>query len=196
MSKVATKVGAKGAGLAVRKLPAPMARRAAQAVATRASNATSKVLARAVDRLPIQRSVDVAVPLQVAWDEWMELESLPEGAYTIEEVERDGDGRLLGRRGRRDWEGEIVEERTDESFAWRSIHGSDVAGLVTFHALGERLTRVELNLDVVPEGVGEAVSLLVHAADRRAEADLRRFKARVEAIDPDDYSQLDEEDEE
>jgi uncharacterized membrane protein len=185
----------KGTELALRHSPAPLARRAARVVAERAAGAAQMVLARAVTRLPIQRSVDVAVPLDVAWDEWMELECLPEGARRVSDVERDGDGRLLGRRGRAEWEAEIVDERVDESFAWRSVDGSDVSGLVTFHALGERLTRVELHLDVVPSGVGEAVALLMRTADRRAEVDLRRFKARVEAIDPDDYPPLEDEEE-
>src|SRR5438445_818412 len=70
---------------------------------------------------------------------------------------------------------------------------TDCAGLVTFHELAERLTRIELELDVVPTGLGEAAALALRLADRRAEADLRRFKARVEAIDPDDYPPIEDE---
>jgi len=58
---------------------------------------------------------------------------------------------------------------------------------VTFHVLGERLTRLELQLDVVPSRLGEAAALAVHLADRRAHTDLRLFKARLETINPDDY---------
>src|SRR3954468_23038678 len=119
-------VKTKGAALALRKAPAPIARRAAKAVAERASGAAQMVLAKAVNRLPIQRSIDVAVPIDVAWDEWMALECLPEGARNVIDVERDGDGRLLGRRGHADWEAEVVDERIDESFGWHSVDGSDV----------------------------------------------------------------------
>ena len=42
-------------------------------------------------------------------------------------------------------------------------------------------------------GLGEAAALALRLADRRAEADLRRFKARVEAIDPDDYPPIEDE---
>jgi hypothetical protein len=58
---------------------------------------------------------------------------------------------------------------------------------VTFHELGDRLTRIELHLDVIPGGVADAVALVLRVADRRAEAELRRFKAQVEALDPDEY---------
>jgi hypothetical protein len=49
------------------------------------------------------------------------------------------------------------------------------------------LTRLELELDVVPTHPGEAASLVLHLADRQAEAELRRFKHRVETISPDAY---------
>lgn len=137
--------------------------------------------------LPIQLSIDVAVPPHIAWQEWLVFGSLPEGIHRIEHVERDGDG-LLGRGPRgMDWEAEITDERQDESFAWRSIEGSDCAGLVTFHQLSDRLTRIELDLDVVPTKPSEAMTLALHVAHRRAEADLRRFKAHVEFINPDAY---------
>jgi uncharacterized membrane protein len=154
-------------------------------------------LASRVRRIPIQLSIDVAVPLPVAWDEWMTLEALPEGMHRVEEIERDGDdvlvGRLSGVKVDDYWEAEVLDERQDQSFAWRSSDGSDCAGLVTFHALAERLTRVELELDVIPTRMGEAAGLALHLADRRAERELRAFKARVEKISPDDYPPLDDE---
>jgi uncharacterized membrane protein len=150
----------------------------------------TKVLAR-TRQLPIQRSVDVAVPIDVAWDQWMRFEYLPEGIHRVLDVERDDDrlhGRVGGAHLRQDWEAEIIDERIDESFAWRSAGAStDCSGLLTFHELAVRLTRLELHLDVVPGGLPEAVTLVLHVADRRAEAELRRFKAHVEALDPDDY---------
>lgn len=142
-------------------------------------------------RLPIQVSIDVAVPVAVAWDEWMRLQSITEGVDRIEQVERDGDllfGRVAGARGR-DWEAEVLDERERQSFAWRSVQGSDCAGLVTFHELSERLTRVELDLDVLPTGPVQALAFASHLAHRRAEAELRRFKAQLEFINPDEYAE-------
>jgi uncharacterized membrane protein len=140
-------------------------------------------------RVPIQLSLDIAAPLHVVWDEWMAFESLPEGIHRVEQLEH-GDGTLSGMTaGPRaiDWEAEITDEREHESFAWHSVEGSDCAGLATFHQLGDRLTRVELDLDVLPTTARDALALSLHLAHRRAEADLRRFKARVEFISPDAY---------
>jgi uncharacterized membrane protein len=158
---------------------------------------TSLPLASRVRRIPIQQSIDIAVPVDVAWEEWMTLESLPEGMHQVVDIERDGDdmlvGRLSGLKVDDYWEAEILDERENESFAWRSAGASDCAGLATFHALAERLTRIELQLDVVPSRIGEAAGLALHLADRRAERELRAFKARLETISPDEYPPVDDE---
>jgi len=148
-----------------------------------------------VREVPIQCSIDIAVPLELAYEEWMKLDFLPEGAHRVEDIERDGDsltGRLTGTRRHVEWEAEIRDERPCEAFAWRSTVGSDCAGLLTFHRLSDRLTRLELELDVVPVHMEEAIELLLRIADRRAEGDIRRFKARLETISPDDYPSLEE----
>jgi uncharacterized membrane protein len=193
-----TEVGAKAL--------APKAPRA-RALAEKAPSASLRPLAELVRRVPadirkfeqlpehvrsvpVQVSIDVAVPLEVVYEEWMQFESLPEGAHRVEQITRRDDrlvGRLNGVGAPREWEAEIRDERRNESFAWLSTRGSDVAGLITFHRLGARLTRLEMQLDVVPTGVGEAVALALHLADRRVDNELRRFKARVETISPDAY---------
>ncbi|MDQ6834578.1 MAG: hypothetical protein M3016_00135 [Actinomycetota bacterium] len=115
---------------------------------------------------------------------------LPEGVNRISDLERDDDAVLRGRvqdSSGTDWEGEILDEREEESFAWQSSRGSDCAGLITFHELGDRLTRIELSLDVVPADPRQALALGTRLADRRTAADLRRFKSRLELINPDLY---------
>ena len=188
-SKIVRKVAGKAAkAIALKSLHTAAAamRRAADRTASAGRSAVEAGMSR---RLPIQVSVDVAVPLKFAWDEWRDFGSIPEGVHRIEDVERDGEslfGRLSGPRSA-DWEAEIVDEREQESFAWRSVQGTDTAGLVTFHRLSDRLTRIELDLDVLPTNPAEALTMASHVAHRRAEADLRRFKAHVEFINPDVY---------
>jgi uncharacterized membrane protein len=187
--RLAGKAAKKAVKLMARKT-AEMGAEAMRRAADRAALAgRSAVDAGMSQRLPIQLSIDVAVPIHVAWEEWRSWGSLPEGVHRIEDVERDGDSLLGHTAGPRsvDWEAEIKDEREDESFAWRSVAGSDVAGLATFHQISERLTRIELDLDVMPTNPAEAVTLALHLAHRRAEADLRRFKAHVEFISPDAY---------
>jgi uncharacterized membrane protein len=200
-----TKHAQKAAGREVLKLTSKLVKRTVAERLPSARDALSNLTDRVdsdggaplVQRLrsvPIQCSIDIAVPLEVAYEEWMKLDFLPEGVHTVRKVRRDGDrlrGRIAGSsRERSRWRAEVREERPQESFAWRSIQGSDCLGLVTFHRLAERLTRLEAELDVVPIGPTQAFELMTRIADRRAEADLRRFKAELERISPDDYPSL------
>ena len=140
--------------------------------------------------LPIQAAVDIAVPLEFAWRKWIELSFLPEGVDRVVDIERSGaglSGRIDGGKGS-SWNAEILDERDCESFAWKSSEGSDCAGLVTFHRLSERLTRLELTLDVLPQSPIDSASLLLHVADWRARQAMRRFKADLELVSPDVYA--------
>ena len=140
--------------------------------------------------LPVQEAIDIAVPVDFVWRRWMELEFLPEGVDRVVDIERDGNdlqGRLAGDSDD-SWRAEILDERDGESFAWKSSEGSDCAGLVTFHSLSDRLTRLELTLDVVPRDAADSAVLLTHIAHRRARKELRRFKAELEAVSPDVYA--------
>ena len=186
------RVVAKKTAKTLARKTAQMGAGAVRRAADRATEATRNAYEAGTSKLvPIQLSIDVAVPIHVAWEEWRTYGRLPEGVHRIEDVQRDGDSLIGHTAGPRevDWEAEIKDEREDESFAWRSLAGTDVAGLATFHRLGDRLTRIELDLDVVPTNPSEALAMALHVAHRRAEADLRRFKAHVEFISPDAYDE-------
>jgi uncharacterized membrane protein len=185
------RVGKTGTHLAwmIAKQALRVGSKVAKKAIVRAGEAGAEAITEHAHRLPIQKSIDVAVPVDVAWEQWMEFEYFPEGAHRATEVEREDDllvGALDGARPT-DWRAEIIDEREGESFAWRSTEGSDSAGLVTFHQLSDRLTRIELNLDVRPIQLTEAAALMLHIADKRVEAELRRFKAHVELLNPDTY---------
>jgi uncharacterized membrane protein len=194
--KAGKKVAAKSLrGMRERALDAAeeLLRSAADSTATLGRRAVDRAVEQVEsglrDRVPIQVSIDVAVPVAFAWDRWMTFEAITEGVHRIEDVDRDGNhvvGRIAGLRSV-DWEAEIVDEREHEAFAWRSFEGSDCAGLVTFHRLSDRLTRLELDLDVLPVRPRDALALTLHLAHRRAEAELRRFKASLEFVSPDVY---------
>lgn len=189
VGKLARKAALKGLKVIGRR-----ALRSGVAVLRSAAEQSSEAGRRAMEagmsrRVPIQVSIDIAVPIDVVWDEWMAFESISEGVDRVQDIERDGDvltGQIGAARSR-EWVAEVVDERPLQSFAWRSTEGSDCAGLVTFHELAARLTRVEVDLDVLPTGPLQTVAFASHLAHRRAEADLRRFKARVEFINPDVY---------
>lgn len=187
--KLTTKIVARSAA---KRLEGP--REALAALADRVPSNGGSSLAERLRSVPIQCSIDIGVPLEVVYEEWMKLDFLPEGAHRVVRIKRRGErlkGRIDGALAQHaSWQAEVREERPNESFAWRSTEGSDCLGLATFHRLAERLTRIELELDVVPVRPAEGFELMVHIADRRAETDLRRFKARLERISPDDYPSL------
>jgi uncharacterized membrane protein len=195
LGKRAARAAAKLTGKVARRAVGVGARAAARAAARgllKAGAVGSGALIEHTHRLPIQRAIDVGVPIEVAWEQWMEFAYLPEGVHCVSGIERDGDslsGRLEGP-GEREWHAEVLDERENESFAWRSDEGSDSAGLVTFHPLSHSLTRLELNLDVQPTDLAQAAGLALRIADRRVATELRRFKARVELLSPDDYDEL------
>ncbi len=169
-------------------------------VADSAGAASRQALRAGVSRVvesrpPVQASVDVAAPLRVVWEEWMTFDAFTEGLHKIEDVERHGD-ELTGRVAsphEREWRAEIVDEREQQAFAWRSVEGTDCAGLITFHRLSERLTRIEADLDVLPTNPAEAFLLSLRIPTRRAERELQLFKASVEFINPDAYESDDSE---
>jgi len=135
-------------------------------------------------RLPIQCSFDVAVPVEVAYDQWTQFEDFPEFMHRVEQIEQKDDETLVWHENvwgiRRSWEAEIVEQVPDERIVWRSDDRGGHSGVVTFHELSDRLTRVELNVDLQPEGMFEKLASGLRFHRRAIKTDLQRYKAFVE----------------
>ena len=135
-------------------------------------------------RMPIQQSIDVAVPVEAAWKLWNKYDDYPKFMHRIESAEKldpkhvQFTSKIWGIR--RTWEAEITEKRTHEIIAWTSEDGLENAGVVTFHKLGPRLTHIELNLDVAPHGPIEKIARGMRFTKRAVRADLHRFKAYAE----------------
>jgi len=135
-------------------------------------------------RMPIQQSVDVAVPIKVAYNRWTLFEDWPDFMHRVESVDQSDDTTLsvsmkvwgITRR----FEAEIVEQRPDQRIEWNVGEGLSHTGVVTFHELAPRLTRVEVTLDFEPHGMLEKMGRGMRFAKRAVRADLHRFKAIVE----------------
>src|SRR3954452_11059037 len=138
-------------------------------------------------RMPVQQSVDVAAPLEVVYDQFTQFEDFPKFMHRVERVEQRDDEHVVFTEKmwgiRRQWEAEIVEQRPDERIVWKTTSGMNHVGAITFHELAERLTRVELNLDLDPDGPIEKIARGARFVKRAARADLKRFKAFVEMHD-------------
>ena len=132
----------------------------------------------------IEEHTDVAVPRQVAYNQWTQFETFPsivKGAEQVEQVERDKTAwRSKIGPSRRQWTAEITEQVPDERIAWKSAGGLQLKGVVTFHSLGEELTRVLLEIEYTPRGPVEHVGNLLRIQRRRVRRDLRLFKHFLE----------------
>jgi len=138
-------------------------------------------------RMPIQQSVDVAVPLEVAYDQWTQFEDWPEFMHRFENVEQVDDAKVAfstkiwGIKKR--FEAQIVEQHPDERIEWDVKEGVAHSGVATFHKLAPRLTRVEVSIDVEPDSLLEKAGRGMRFTKRAVRADLHRFKAFVEMND-------------
>jgi hypothetical protein len=136
----------------------------------------------------MQASIDVSVPLEVAYNQWTQFEEFPKFMFRVERIEQKDDTHLIWHEKiwgvRRQWEAEIVEQRPNQRIMWRSTSGPQNVGVVNFHQLRDpRLTRVQVDLDFQPVGLIEKTGRGWRAAIRALDSDLQRFKAFVEIKD-------------
>jgi uncharacterized membrane protein len=132
----------------------------------------------------IMESIDVAVPVRTAYDQWTQFESFPMFMEGVQQVDQLDDRTLRWRASvagqERTWTARIAEQRPDERVAWTSIDGARNAGVVTFHRLADQLTRVTLQVDVDPEGAVDNIGDALGFVERRVKGDLGRFKEFIE----------------
>ena len=133
----------------------------------------------------IEKSIDVEVPVRTAYNQWTQFQEFPRFMDGVTTVTQLDDRRLrwhasIGGKDK-EWTAEITEQRPDERVAWKSTSGAKNAGVVTFHRLADRKTRVMLQLEYDPEGVVENVGDAVGVVSTRVTGDLKRFKEFIES---------------
>jgi uncharacterized membrane protein len=135
-------------------------------------------------RMPIQQSVDVAVPISEAYDQWTRFEEWPKFMHRVDSAQQVDDStvsistKVWGIT--KQFEAEIVEQRPDERIEWHTDEGLAHSGVVTFHELAPRLTRIEVSMDVKPDSLVEKAGRGMRFTKRAVRGDLHRFKAFVE----------------
>ena len=132
----------------------------------------------------IVESIDVGVPLRVAYDQWTQFSRFPTFMKKVENVEQAEDEKLNWKAqvfwSHRTWEATIVDQRPDERIVWRSKgEKGHVDGAVTFHELGPSLTRIVVVLEYHPQGLFEKTGNLWRAQGRRARLELKHFQRHV-----------------
>ena len=132
----------------------------------------------------IEKSIEVNVPVTIAYNQWTQFEQFPHFMEGVEEVRQIGDRDLQWRVNiggkRKEFETEITEQLPDQRIAWRTRGGTENAGVVTFHRLSDETTRIMLQMEYEPEGLVEKTGDLLGVASRRVQGDLNRFKEFIE----------------
>ena len=133
----------------------------------------------------VTESIDVNVPVHTAYNQWTQFESFPQFMDGVEQVQQLSDTRLHWKadvRGKtKEWDAEITEQTPDQRIAWTSTTGARNAGVVTFQSLGGDRTRVQLQMDVEPEGPVESAGVALGALQRQVKGDLDKFKGFIES---------------
>jgi uncharacterized membrane protein len=133
----------------------------------------------------ITETLEVDVPVRVAYDQWTQFESFPKFMEGVDRVVQVDDTTLEWTASIagvvKNWRAEITEQRPDELVAWRSTDGARNDGAVSFEPLGSDRTRLELQLDIEPDGLVEKAGDALGIVERRVRGDLERFKEFVES---------------
>jgi uncharacterized membrane protein len=132
----------------------------------------------------IVETIDVGVPVRVAYNQWTQFEDFPSFMKKVENVEQEADEKLTWKAqvfwSHRSWESTIIEQVPDERIVWQSQGDKgSVDGTVSFHELTPDLTRILVVLQYHPQGFFERTGNLWRAQGRRVRLELKHFVRHV-----------------
>jgi uncharacterized membrane protein len=133
----------------------------------------------------VTKSIDVAVPVSAAYNQWTQFESFPRFMGGVEAIKQTDDThahwvtKIAG--VTREFDTEVTEQHPDERIAWKSTDGTTHAGVVTFHRLADDQTKVTVQLDWHADDLVEKVGALVGVDDHQVMSDLKKFKSYIES---------------
>lgn len=129
----------------------------------------------------IVEDVDVGVPVRTAFDQWVNYQEF--GGFTrgvlsvdkVDEVTTNWNAKVA--KSKRSWKATVSEQIPDERIVWNTEGAKGtIRGVVTFHPLGENLTRVLLVIEYYPSGFFEKTANMWWAASRRVRLDLKHYR--------------------
>jgi uncharacterized membrane protein len=131
-------------------------------------------------------TVDVHVPVDIAYKTWTKFEDFPKFLSDVESVTQTADDltewKVKVGGVERSFQARITEQHPDERVAWNSTGGEvDHAGVVTFHRLDDDTSRVTVQLDWEPTGLLEHLGATLGVDNRAIKNQLGHFKDYLEA---------------
>ncbi|OZV79840.1 cyclase [Micromonospora echinospora] len=141
----------------------------------------------------IVETIEVGVPLRVAYNQWTQFADFPSFMKKVENVDQEADEKLTWKAqvlwSHRTWESTVVQQVPDSHIHWRSKgEKGSVDGTVSFHAVAPDLTRILVVLEYHPQGLFERTGNLWRAQGRRVRLELKHFVRHVmtqTVLDPD-----------
>jgi len=132
----------------------------------------------------IVESMDVGVPVELAYAQWTQFADFPKFMKKVENVEQTSEEKVEWKAqifwSHRTWEATILEQVPNERIIWRSKgKKGHVDGAVTFHEIAPSLTRILLVLEYHPQGLFERTGNLWRAQGRRTRLELKHFRRHV-----------------
>ncbi|WP_269855926.1 SRPBCC family protein [Streptomyces sp. RPT161] len=129
----------------------------------------------------IAEDIDVGVPAREAYDQWTQFQEFSTFAKGVVSVEKTDDTSsnwtVKVAKSTRSWTANVTEQVPDERIAWTtSGPKGTIKGVVTFHPLGDNLTRVLLVIEYFPKGLFEKTGNIWRAQGRRARLDLKLYR--------------------
>ena len=132
----------------------------------------------------VVKSIEVDVPVSVAFEEWTRFEDLPRFMHGVVAVRQIDDRHLTWRAQvfgvERVWELEITEILPQRAIAWSSCAGPKNQGAILLEPLSPFGTRVIMEIRSDPAGLVEEVTDFLGVLDRWVERSLNRFKDVIE----------------
>ncbi|MGW5971697.1 SRPBCC family protein [Streptomyces sp. NPDC055186] len=128
----------------------------------------------------IMEHIDVGVPLRTAYDQWTQYQDFSTFAKGVKSANKSddttSDWQVKVLWSNRSWKAKTTEQIADDRIAWSSEGAKGTTkGVVSFHSLGDKLTRVLLVIEYYPSGFFEKTGNIWRAQGRRARLDLKNF---------------------
>ncbi|MCB5189805.1 SRPBCC family protein [Methylobacillus arboreus] len=131
----------------------------------------------------IEKTIDVKVPINLAYNQWTQFEAFPNFMPNILKVTQLDDTHIswVADAGARtiEWQVEIVEQVPDHHIAWRSVSGGHNSGVVSFQHVDPHSTRVRLEIKY--ENTGQSDSSVRTVLEEKIKEDLELYRQLLES---------------
>lgn len=133
----------------------------------------------------IDKSIEVDVPVSVAYDQWTQFETFPQFMSGVKEVKEMGRNIFYWWTSiagvKRQFRTETVRQIPNNLIAWKSIGGEHHTGEVLFESLTDNRAKVSVKIEWVAVDFTEQAGAVFQFDGMQVVQDLKRFKKLVEA---------------